>query len=130
LAEVAEVTVVDDNIRVDRLVMAVDCGQVVNPNGARSQIEGGMIFTLSSVLKEAITIRNGGAEQQNFDDYSLLRIPESPALETYFVDSHADPHGLGEAAVWLTGPAIANAIFAATGKRLRRMPFRMDETAG
>jgi hypothetical protein len=128
LAEVAEVTVVDDNIRVDRLVMAVDCGQVVNPNGARSQIEGGMIFTLSSVLKEAITIRNGGAEQQNFDDYSLLRIPESPALETYFVDSHADPHGLGEAAVWLTGPAIANAIFAATGKRLRRMPFRMDET--
>jgi isoquinoline 1-oxidoreductase beta subunit len=130
LAEVAEVTVVDDNIRVDRLVMAVDCGQVVNPNGARSQIEGGMIFTLSSVLKEAITIRNGGAEQQNFDDYSLLRIPESPALETYFVDSHADPHGLGEAAVWLTGPAIANAIFAATGKRLRRMPFRMDETTG
>ena len=127
LAEVAEVTVDGDNIRVDRLVMAVDCGQVVNPNGARSQLEGGMLFTLSAVLKEAITIRDGAAEQKNFDDYSVLRIPEAPALETYFVESHADPHGLGEAAVWLTGPAIANAVFAATGKRLRRMPLRMDE---
>jgi isoquinoline 1-oxidoreductase beta subunit len=128
LAEVAEVTVADDNIRVDRLIMAVDCGQVVNPNGARAQIEGGTVFTMSSVLKEAITIRNGGAEQRNFDEYTLLRMPESPALETYFVESHADPQGLREAAVLLTGPAIANAIFAATGKRLRRMPFRMDET--
>jgi isoquinoline 1-oxidoreductase beta subunit len=127
LAEVAEVTVDHDNIRVDRLVMAVDCGQVINPNGARSQLEGGMLFTLSAVLKEEITIRDGAAEQQNFDDYSVLRMPGTPALETYFVESHDDPHGLGEAAVWLTGPAIANAVFAATGKRLRRMPLRMDE---
>ena len=127
LAEVAEVTVERDNIHVDRLVMAVDCGQVVNPNGARSQLEGGMLFTLGAVLKEAITIREGAAEQQNFDDYSVLRMPEAPMVETYFVDSHDDPQGLGEAAVWLTGPAIANAIFAATGKRLRRMPLRMDE---
>jgi isoquinoline 1-oxidoreductase beta subunit len=127
LAQVAEVTVENDTIRVDRLVTAVDCGQVVNPNGARSQLEGGMVFTLSSVLKEAITIRNGAVEQQNFDDYSLLRMPESPDLETWFIESHAEPHGLGEAAVGLTGPTIANAIFAATGKRLRRMPFRMDE---
>ena len=129
LAQVAEVTVERDNIRVDRLITVVDCGQVVNPNGARSQLEGGMLFTLSSILKEAITIRDGGAEQQNFDDYSVLRMPEAPALETYFVESHADPHGLGEAAVGLTGPAVANAIFAATGKRLRRMPLRMDEVA-
>jgi isoquinoline 1-oxidoreductase beta subunit len=129
LAEVAEVSVKGDNIRVDRLVMAIDCGQVVNPNGARSQLEGGMLFTMSAVMKEAITIRDGAAEQQNFDDYNLLRMPEAPALETYFVESHADPHGLGEAAVWLTGPAIANAIFAATGKRLRRMPLRMDEAS-
>jgi isoquinoline 1-oxidoreductase beta subunit len=129
LAQVAEVTVERDNIRVDRLVTVIDCGQVVNPNGARSQIEGGMMFTLSSILKEKITIRNGAAEQQNFDDYSVLRISESPALETYFIESHADPHGLGEAAVGLTGPAVANAIFAATGKRLRHMPFRMDESA-
>jgi len=128
LAQVAEVTVENDTIRVDRLVTAVDCGQVVNPNGARSQLEGGMLFTLSSILKEAITIRDGAVEQQNFDDYSVLRMPEAPALETWFVESHAAPHGLGEAAVGLTGPAVANAIFAATGKRLRRMPFRMDES--
>lgn len=127
LAQVAEVTVENDTIRVDRLVTAVDCGQVVNPNGARSQLEGGMLFTLSSILKEAVTIRNGAVEQQNFDDYSLLRIPEAPKLEVWFVESHEKPHGLGEAAVALTGPAVANAIFAATGKRLRRMPFRMDE---
>jgi len=129
IAEVAEVTVENENIRVDRLVMAIDCGQVVNPNGARSQLEGGMLFALSAALKEAITIRDGGAEQQNFDDYSVLRMPEAPALETYFVESHDDPHGLGEAAIWLTGPAIANAVFAAAGKRLRRMPLRMDEKA-
>jgi isoquinoline 1-oxidoreductase subunit beta len=127
LAQVAEVTVERDNIRVDRLVTAVDCGQVVNPNGARSQLEGGMMFTLSSILKEAITIRDGAVEQKNFDDYSVLRIPEAPMVETHFIESHADPHGLGEAAVFLTGPAVANAIFAATGKRLRRTPFRMDE---
>ena len=129
LAQVAEVTVENDTIHVDRLITAIDCGQVVNPNGARHQLEGGMIFTMSSVLKEAITIKNGAAEQQNFDDYSVLRMVEAPKLETWFVESHADPHGLGEAAVGLTGPAIANAIFAATGKRLHRMPFRMDEQA-
>ena len=129
LAQVAEVTVERDTIRVDRLVTAVDCGQVINPNGARSQLEGGMLFTLSAILKEAITIRNGAAEQQNFDDYDVLRIPEAPVVETHFIESHSDPHGLGEAGVFITGPAVANAIFAATGKRLRRMPYRMDETA-
>jgi len=129
LAQVAEVTVEHDNIHVDRLVTAVDCGQVVNPNGARSQLEGGMLFTLSAVLKESISIRDGAVEQQNFDDYSVLRISDAPAVETHFIESHADPHGLGESAVFLTGPAIANAIFAATGKRLRRTPFRMDEQA-
>ena len=127
LAQVAEVTVEHDTVRVDRLVTAVDCGQVINPMGARSQLEGGAVFTLSSILKEAITIKNGAVEQQNFDDYSVLRFPEAPKLETWFIESHADPHGLGEAAVGLTAPAVANAIFAATGKRLHRMPFRMDE---
>jgi len=127
LAQVAEVTVERDTIRVDRLITAIDCGQVINPNGARHQLEGGMLFTLSAILKEAITIRNGVVQQQNFDDYSLLRMPEAPALETHFIESHDKPHGLGEAGVFITGPAVANAIFAATGKRLRRMPLRMDE---
>ena len=128
LAQVAEVTVERDTIRVDRLVTACDCGQIINPSGARSQLEGGAVFTLSSILKEFITIKNGAVQQQNFDDYSLLRFPETPRLETWFIESHADPHGLGEAAVGLTGPAVANAIFAATGKRLHRMPFRMNES--
>jgi isoquinoline 1-oxidoreductase beta subunit len=128
LAQVAEVTVENNTIHVDRLVTAVDCGQVVNPNGARSQLEGGMLFTLSSILKEAITIRDGAVVEQNFDSYDVLRMPEAPKLETWIIDSHDEPHGLGEAAVALTGPAVANAIFAATGKRLRRMPFRMDES--
>jgi isoquinoline 1-oxidoreductase beta subunit len=128
LAQVAEVTVEHDTIRVDRIITAVDCGQVINPTGARSQLEGGAVFTISSILKEAITIKNGAAEQQNFDDYSVLRFTEAPKLETYFIENHSAPHGLGEAAVGLTAPAVANAIFAATGKRLRRMPFRMNES--
>jgi isoquinoline 1-oxidoreductase beta subunit len=128
LAQVAEVTIEHDTIRVDRIITAVDCGQVINPTGARSQLEGGAVFTISSILKEAITIKNGAAEQQNFDDYGVLRFTEAPKLETHFIESHAAPHGLGEASVGLTAPAIANAIFAATGKRLHRMPFRMDES--
>ena len=128
LAQVAEVTVERDTIRVDRLVTAVDCGQVINPTGARSQLEGGAVFTLSAILREAITIKNGAVEQQNFDDYSVLRFSETPKLESWFIESHAEPHGLGEAAVFLTAPAVANAIFAASAKRLHRMPFRMDES--
>lgn len=128
LAQVAEVTVERGAIRVDRLVTVVDCGQVINPNGARSQLEGGAVFTLSSILGEAITIRNGAVEQQNFDGYDILRFPKAPRLETWFIESHADPHGLGEASVGLTAPAVSNAIFAATGKRLHRMPFRMNES--
>jgi isoquinoline 1-oxidoreductase beta subunit len=127
LAQVAEVTVDNGTIRVDRLVTAVDCGQVINPNGARSQLEGGMLMTLSSIVKEAITIRDGAVVEQNFDDYSILRMPEAPKLETWFIENHEKPHGLGEAAVALTGPAVVNAIFAATGKRLKKIPFRMDE---
>jgi isoquinoline 1-oxidoreductase beta subunit len=128
LAQIAEVTIQNGAIRVDRLVTAVDCGQVINPNGARSQLEGGAVFTLSSILREAITIKTGAVEQQNFDGYDVLRFPDAPKIETWFIESHADPHGLGEAAVGLTAPAVANAIFAATGKRLHRMPFRMDES--
>ena len=128
LAQVAEVTVEKGTIRVDRLVTAIDCGQVINPNGARSQLEGGAVFTLSSILCEAITIKNGAVEQQNFDSYDVLRFPDAPKLETWFIESHADPHGLGEAAVGVTAPAVANAIFAATGKRPHRMPFRTDES--
>jgi isoquinoline 1-oxidoreductase beta subunit len=127
LAQVAEVTVEQGNIHVDRLVTMVDCGQVINPNGARAQLEGGALYSLSAILKEAITIENGAVQQQNFNAYDVLRFPDAPKLETWFIESDEDPHGLGEAAVGLTAPAVANAIFAATGKRLRRFPLRLDE---
>ncbi|HEX3436385.1 MAG TPA: molybdopterin cofactor-binding domain-containing protein [Pseudacidobacterium sp.] len=127
IAQVAEVTVDGSGIQVDRMVTAIDAGQLVNPNGARSQIEGGTLFSLSAFMKEAITIRDGAVEQQNFNQYDLLRMPETPVLETYFLDSHDEPHGLGEAGVALPGPSVANAVFAACGKRLRKLPFRVNE---
>ena len=128
LAQVAEVTVRDGNIQVDRLVTAVDCGQIINPDGVRQQIEGGIIFALSAVLKGQITIANGQVQQKNFDGYDLIRMPESPRIEVHLVDNHFDPSGIGEAGIPCVGPAVANALFDAAGKRLRKLPLRLDET--
>ncbi|HEY4048958.1 MAG TPA: molybdopterin cofactor-binding domain-containing protein [Acidobacteriaceae bacterium] len=129
VAQVAEVTLRDGRIKVDRVVAAVDCGQVVNPNGVRQQIEGGIIFGLSAVLKGQITISQGQVEQTNFSGYELIRMPESPAIEVHLIENHFEPSGIGEAGVPLIGPAIANAVFAATGKRLRKLPLRPDKLA-
>jgi isoquinoline 1-oxidoreductase beta subunit len=126
LAQVAEVTVQNGNIQVDRIVTAVDCGQVVNLEGVRQQIEGGIIFALSGVMKGEITIKNGQVQQTNFNDYDLVRMPESPRIEVHLVENHLAPSGIGEAGVPYAGPAVANAIFAATGKRLRKLPFLLD----
>ncbi|MGQ0702989.1 MAG: xanthine dehydrogenase family protein molybdopterin-binding subunit, partial [Gemmatimonadales bacterium] len=113
----------DGQIRVERVVVAADCGPVLNPTGARAQLEGGVIQALSSVLKEKITIRGGAVEQGNFDTYPILRISEAPPrIETYFVETDTSPTGLGEPAVPPTGPALANAIYRATGKRVRSLP--------
>ena len=127
LAQVAEVTVKENAITVDRIVTVLDCGQVVNPNGVRAQIEGGTLFGLSGVLKEEITVKDGAIQQKNFDTYKTLRMPDTPTLETYLIDSGRPPGGIGEAAVPLAGPSVANAIFAATGKRLRKLPFRLTD---
>jgi isoquinoline 1-oxidoreductase beta subunit len=108
---------------VDRVVAAVDCGRAVNPIGVRQQIEGGVVFGLSAALKGEITIANGAVEQSNFDGYDLVRIPESPPVEVHIVDSGADLGGLGEPGIPPIAPAVANAVYAATGIRLRRMPF-------
>ena len=129
LAQVAEVTVQDGNIQVDRIVTAVDCGQVVNPVGVRQQIEGGIVFALSAILKGEITLAGGQIQQTNFNSYDLVRMPESPHVEVYLMDNHFDPSGIGEAGVPYLGPAVANAIFAATGKRLRKLPFRINESS-
>jgi isoquinoline 1-oxidoreductase beta subunit len=124
-AEVAEVTVKGSEFKIDRIVAAVDCGQIVNPESVLSQTEGAIIYGLSAALKNEITIKNGAVEQSNFDGYDPLRISEAPPIEVHLVPSKEDPGGMGEPALPPIAPAVANAIFAASGQRLRRMPFQL-----
>jgi len=123
MAQVAEVEVAKDGgVRVRRVVCAVDCGSVVNPNTIQAQIEGAVIFGISAALYGRITLKGGRVEQSNFHDYRVLRMSEVPAIETYIVRNTESPGGIGEPGTCAVMPAIANAIFAATGKRLKRLP--------
>src|SRR5271163_3889492 len=123
MAQVAEVEVSKDGtVRVRRVVCAVDCGTVVNPNIVQAQIEGAIIFGITAALYGAITLKDGRVEQANFDTYQMLRINEAPAIEVHIVQSSEPPGGMGEPGTSAIVPAVANAIFAATGKRLRKMP--------
>ena len=123
LAQVAEVEVAPDGaVRVHRIVCAVDCGIVVNPDTIAAQVEGGSIFGLTAVLHGAITLKDGRVEQGNFDTYRPMRIDEVPAIETHLVRSDEAPGGIGETPTCAVGPAVTNAIFAATGKRIRTLP--------
>jgi len=112
--------------RVHRVVCAVDCGQVVNPAGVIQQIQGGIVFGLSA-LKSGITIDKGRVQQANFNNYEVLRIDEMPVVEVHLVPSHEAPAGIGEASTPAIGPAVANALFAATGKRIRTLPIRPEQ---
>jgi isoquinoline 1-oxidoreductase subunit beta len=124
VAYVVDVTVKNNNIRVDRVVCAIDCGLVVNPNGVEQQVEGGAIWGLSSALKGAITIRNGIVEQQSFADFEVLRLDETPLIETHIIASDLpSPMGVGEPTVAPIVPALVNAIYAATGTRVRKLPI-------
>ncbi len=129
VAEVAEVTVTNGAVKVDRVVAAVDCGRVINPDGARAQIEGGIVYGLTAALKSAITINRGRVEQSNFDNYEMLRIGEAPVIEVHFVPSEAPPTGTGEPGLPPCAPAVMNAVFAATGRRIRRLPIRREDLA-
>ncbi|MCX7178865.1 MAG: xanthine dehydrogenase family protein molybdopterin-binding subunit [Proteobacteria bacterium] len=130
VAQVAEVTVrKDGSLKIDRIVCAVDCGTAINPDNIRSQVEGSVGFALGAALHEEITLKEGRVEQGNFDGFPLLRIDEMPVVEVHIVPSSAAPTGIGEPAVPPVAPAVANAIAAATGKRLRRLPFHTDELA-
>jgi isoquinoline 1-oxidoreductase beta subunit len=130
VAETAEVTVArDGRVKVDRVVCAVDCGTPINPDGIKAQMESGVVYALSAVLKGEITIRDGAVQEGNFNDYDVLRIDEMPVVETYIVPSTEPPTGTGEPGVPPLAAAVANAIFAATGKRLRRLPIRSAELA-
>ena len=123
-AEVAEVSVAPDGtVRVHRVVCAVDCGPVVNPDTLEAQMQGGVVFGLSAALYGEITIDNGRVKQGNFNDYPVLRIPEMPVVEVHIVPSTDALGGIGEPSVPPTAPAVCNAIFAATGKRIRSLPI-------
>ena len=124
VAQVAEVTVRPDaRISVDRVVCAVDCGLVVNPPDALAQVEGSTVQGVSITLGEEITVTRGRVDQGNFDTYAVLRIGEAPRIEVHFTPGGTKPGGLGEPALPPVPPAITNAVFAATGKRLRRLPL-------
>jgi isoquinoline 1-oxidoreductase beta subunit len=126
VAQVVEVTVRKDNsFAIDRVVCAVDCGIAVNPDNVRAQMEGGIGYGLSAALYGAITLKDGVVEQSNFHDYPALRINEMPRIEVHIVPSTAAPTGVGEPGTPVVAPALANAIFAATGKRLRTLPLKL-----
>jgi isoquinoline 1-oxidoreductase subunit beta len=127
VAQVAEVTVKPDGgLRIDRVVCAVDCGVAVNPDVIRAQMESGIAYGLSAALYGAITLKDGVVEQSNFHDYRPLRIAEMPRIGVYIVRSGEKPTGVGEPATPVIAPAVANAVFAATGKPLRSLPMRIE----
>jgi isoquinoline 1-oxidoreductase beta subunit len=126
VAQVVEVTMLKEGgFKVDRVVCAVDCGVAVNPDVIRAQMEGGIGFALSAALHGAITMKGGRVEQSNFHDYRPLRINEMPRVEVHIVPSNEKPTGVGEPGVPPLAPAVANAIAAATGKRLRSLPLKL-----
>lgn len=125
VAQVAEVSVEPGKVRVHRVVCAVDCGMVVNPDTIMAQMESGIVYGLTAALKGEITIKNGRVEQSNFHDYPLLRIDEMPEVDVHIMPSREAPGGVGEPGTPPIAPAVANAVFAATGRPVRRLPIRV-----
>jgi isoquinoline 1-oxidoreductase beta subunit len=131
VAQVAEVAVSSKGeVRVHRLVCAVDCGIVVNPDTVKAQIMGGAIYGIGGALWGEVTLKNGRVQQENFNDYRVLRMDETPAIEVHLVRSTERPRGIGEPGTAVTAPALANAIFAATGKRIRKLPLERQLGSG
>jgi CO/xanthine dehydrogenase Mo-binding subunit len=130
-AEVAEVSLKKDGTpRVHRVVAAIDCGIAVNPDGVAAQVEGGILFGLTAALKGAITVAKGRVEQSNFHDYEMLRMSDMPVIDVHIVPSGELPTGTGEPPVPPIAPAVTNALFALTGKRVRSLPIDPKELRG
>jgi isoquinoline 1-oxidoreductase subunit beta len=128
VAQVAEVAVdANGNVRVKRVVCAVDCGQVVNPDNVAAQMESGIVFGLTAALKAQSVLKDGRMQESNFHDYPILRMDEMPLIEVYIVESDKRSSGIGEMGVPPIAPAVANAVFAATGKRVRHIPITADD---
>ncbi|MEN8176540.1 MAG: molybdopterin cofactor-binding domain-containing protein, partial [Pseudomonadota bacterium] len=125
VAQVAEVSIEQGRVRVHRITCAVDCGMIVNPDTIRAQMESAIAYGLTATLKSEITIRDGGTVQGNFDDFQLLRIDEMPEVDVHIVTSSENPGGIGEPGVPPAAPAVANAVFALTGKPVRSIPIRL-----
>jgi len=128
-AAVAEVSASNSALKVNRIVCAVDCGRAVNPNGVRAQVESAAIYALTATVKDAITVERGRVVQANFNNYGMIRMNEAPPIEVHIVPSTEAPTGIGEPTVPVIAPAICNAICKATGKRLRRLPIRVEDLA-
>jgi isoquinoline 1-oxidoreductase beta subunit len=125
VAEVAEVSLGADRMpRVHRVVCAVDCGRVVNPEGVRAQVESALVYGLTAALHGEVTITAGRVVQTNFDSYPMLRMREMPVVEVHMVDSAEDPTGMGEPGTPPIAPAVANAVYALTRQRVRSLPLR------
>jgi isoquinoline 1-oxidoreductase beta subunit len=128
VAQVAEVSVAKDGaLRVHRIVCGVDCGRAVNPDGVKAQAEGAIIYGLSAVLFGEITIQDGAVQQSNFHDYPVARITDAPVIEVHIMPSLENPTGMGEPCLPPVASAVCNAIFAAKGKRMRRLPIRTED---
>jgi isoquinoline 1-oxidoreductase beta subunit len=129
MAQVAEISVKNGVPVVHKVTVVADLGYMVNPDTVRAQIESSIVFGLTAALYGEITVEKGRVQQQNFNTYKLLRMHEAPQIDITLVDSTEKPGGIGEPATALIGPAVANALFAATGKRLRSMPFTAEKLA-
>jgi isoquinoline 1-oxidoreductase subunit beta len=129
VANVAEVSVVKGQLRVHRIVSAVDIGTAVSPDGVRAQVESAIVYGLTAALKSQITIKNGGAVEANFNKFTTLRMDETPEVEVFIMQSNLPPTGIGEPGLPPTAPAVMNAVFAATGKRIRRLPLMPGDLA-
>jgi CO/xanthine dehydrogenase Mo-binding subunit len=127
-AEVAEVEVLGDGtVKVHRVVCALDCGRVLNPLNVRAQMEGGILFGLTAALRGEITVKGGRVQQGDFEQYPMLRLADMPKVEVHLVQSDLPPGGVGEPGLPPLAPAVGNAIFAATGKRLRSLPMTPEK---
>ncbi len=125
-AQVAEVSVINKKLKVEKYTAVIDCGVVVNPDIVEAQMEGAIAFALSAAMKGEITIKNGGVEQNNFDDFEILSYDEMPVVDVHIVQNNFKVGGVGEVGIAACAPALCNAIFAATGKRIRKLPVRLS----
>jgi isoquinoline 1-oxidoreductase beta subunit len=124
MAQVAEISLDSGGkVQVHKITCALDCGQIVNPDIVNAQVEGSIIFGLTSALWGEINVQGGRVQQTNFNDYRLLRMNEAPMIDVFVVNSSEAPGGIGEPAVALVAPAICNAIYSATGRRVRSLPL-------